>query len=223
MWSPDGVRLAYGSGNVTERRLTIAAADGTGVMQELPCPGAFCEPTDWSPDGRHLIVNTRQAMTGARGDVWRVSLESGGVSEAILAGRSLSTTRGSRRTAGGWPTSRRRPAARKCRLARCPARRDVSWSPTTAAANPCGAVMDTSCSTSMSEAVCVADRLHASRAKRSRSVLPSRWPCPPSVQDTGARSTTCRPMGNAWYFIDQTPAPRPKDINVVIGWRALLK
>ncbi len=86
VWSPDGLRLAYGSGSLTDRRLSIAAADGTGVAQELPCPGPFCEPTDWSPDGRHLIVNTRQAMTGARGDVWRVSLESGGVSEAILAG-----------------------------------------------------------------------------------------------------------------------------------------
>ena len=31
------------------------------------------------------------------------------------------------------------------------------------------------------------------------------------------------PDGQRVYFIDQTPAPRPSDINVVIGWRALLK
>ena len=87
VWSPDGLRLAYGSGTMKERRLSIAAADGTGVTQELPCPAPHCEPTDWSPDGRHLIVNTRLAMTGARhGDVWSVSLETGGSAKAILSG-----------------------------------------------------------------------------------------------------------------------------------------
>jgi hypothetical protein len=29
--------------------------------------------------------------------------------------------------------------------------------------------------------------------------------------------------GQRVHFIDHTPAPRPSDINVVIGWRALLK
>ena len=37
-----------------------------------------CEPTDWSPDGRHLIVNTRAAVFGVRaGDVWRVPVDEG--------------------------------------------------------------------------------------------------------------------------------------------------
>ena len=31
------------------------------------------------------------------------------------------------------------------------------------------------------------------------------------------------PDGQRVYFIDRTPAPRPSDIRVVIGWRALLK
>ncbi|MEO7273833.1 MAG: hypothetical protein ABI211_17685, partial [Vicinamibacterales bacterium] len=31
------------------------------------------------------------------------------------------------------------------------------------------------------------------------------------------------PDGRQVYFIDRTPAPRPSDIAVVIGWRALLK
>ena len=31
------------------------------------------------------------------------------------------------------------------------------------------------------------------------------------------------PDGQHVYFIDRTPAPRPSDIRVVIGWRALLK
>src|SRR5688500_2921026 len=42
VWSADGRRLAYGSGTLNERRLSIAAADGTGVLQELPCPGTHC-------------------------------------------------------------------------------------------------------------------------------------------------------------------------------------
>ena len=87
VWSPDGLRLAYGSGTVKDRRLSIAAADGTGASRELPCPGVYCEPTDWSPDGRHLIVNTRLATTPAHsGDVWSVSLETGGSATAILSG-----------------------------------------------------------------------------------------------------------------------------------------
>jgi hypothetical protein len=85
VWSPDGLRLAYGSSTLKERRLSIAAADGTGVAQELPCPGAYCEPTDWSPDGRSLIVNTRLTTIGA-GDVWSVSLEAGGSARPILSG-----------------------------------------------------------------------------------------------------------------------------------------
>jgi Tol biopolymer transport system component len=31
------------------------------------------------------------------------------------------------------------------------------------------------------------------------------------------------PDGQRMYFIDQTPPPRPSDINVAIGWRAFLR
>ena len=48
VWSPDGQRWGTGIRHLPkERRLSIAAADGRGVAQELPCPGAYCEPTDW--------------------------------------------------------------------------------------------------------------------------------------------------------------------------------
>ena len=88
VWSPNGQQLAYGSGSsLNQRRLSIAAADGTGVVRELPCPAPYpyCEPTDWSPDG-YLIVNTRMAMVGERGDIWRVPLAVGGLAEPMLSG-----------------------------------------------------------------------------------------------------------------------------------------
>jgi dipeptidyl aminopeptidase/acylaminoacyl peptidase len=67
--------------------LTIAAADGTGVLQSFPCPegpDTYCEPTDWLPDGRHLIVN----VYGSRGrDIWAVATDSGGSTRPLLAER----------------------------------------------------------------------------------------------------------------------------------------
>ena len=87
VWSPDGRRLAYGSGTLKERRLSIAAADGTGVAQELPVSRRLLRAD-------RLVARRapshRQHTAGhdwcARGDVWRVSLETGGSAEAILSG-----------------------------------------------------------------------------------------------------------------------------------------
>ena len=162
VWSPDGLRLAYGSGTLKERRLSIAAADGTGAMQELPCPAAYCEPTDWSPDGRSLIVNTRLFTSGAA-DVWSVSLEAGGSARVILSGPFPGTDARISPTDNGSPTYLRRLADRWSPSARCRARRAVSWYPATAAANPSGAAMGGSFSTSISKAVFMAGRCNANR------------------------------------------------------------
>ncbi len=88
-WSPDGKRLAYVTGSLPGRQgrriLTISAADGTGILQTFPCPGdpgTYCEPTDWSPDGRHLIVN----VFGVRGrDVWTVAVQQDGSTRPLVA------------------------------------------------------------------------------------------------------------------------------------------
>ena len=82
VWSPDGTRLAYQSGRFDRRQLSIVAADGTGIVSVLPCPGSYCEPTDWSADGQRLIVNVR-GETGI--DVWAVAISPGGPSHPILA------------------------------------------------------------------------------------------------------------------------------------------
>ena len=68
VWSPDGKRMAYVVGQRTPKpRLTIAGADGTGVIGEVACPETSCTPTDWSIDGRSLVVNVRRAKGM---DVW---------------------------------------------------------------------------------------------------------------------------------------------------------
>jgi eukaryotic-like serine/threonine-protein kinase len=87
VWSPDSRRLAYLVSDSPPRApgrltLTIAARDGTGVRQTISCPGAYCEPTDWAPNGEYLVVNVR----GGKGtDVWAVATERGGVTRPLLA------------------------------------------------------------------------------------------------------------------------------------------
>ena len=84
VWSADGARLAYVAGTFEQPLLTIAAADGTGVTSTLRCPRFRCEPTDWSRDGRWLLVNVLDAG-GPAADVWRVSTDTNGPQEPVLA------------------------------------------------------------------------------------------------------------------------------------------
>lgn len=84
VWSLDGRYLAYVSGKLPRRAgtrvLNIAAADGTGIVRTLPCPGEYCEPTDWTPRG--LLVNV---LAGRRSDVWIVPTDDGTAAQPLLA------------------------------------------------------------------------------------------------------------------------------------------
>jgi len=222
VWSPDGLRLAYGSGTMHERRLSIAAADGTGVVRELPCPAAYCEPTDWSPDGRSLIVNTGAPTSGA-GDVWSVSLEVGGSATAILSGpfreydARISPD-------GHWlayvSEETGRPVVSVRAMSGPPSRLVVS-------------------SNGGSQPVWRRDGreiLYVDLEGRLRGRSVHRQPG--SELTLGVANALSVPLigsghwgtqydvspdGEYVYFIDRTLAPRPSDISVVIGWRALLK
>ena len=79
VWSPGGDRIAYRAGTVTKPHLAITQADGTGTAIEWPCPGMLCEPTDWSADGRLLLVT-------ADNDIWTVPVERSEPARRVLSG-----------------------------------------------------------------------------------------------------------------------------------------
>jgi Tol biopolymer transport system component len=224
VWSPDGRRLAYASGALHERRLSIAAADGTGVLQELPCPGSFCEPTDWSPDGGRVIVNTRVATIGAQPrDVWSVSLETGGSAEAILSGpfpeydARISPN-------GRWlayvSEETGRPEVSIRAMLGQPTRLIVSS----------GGGSQPVWRRDGHELLYI-DREGQLRARRvepqSRRglILGAAHALSVPLIGSGHWGTQydVSPNGQYLYFIDRTPALRPRDIRVVMGWQALLK
>ena len=167
VWSPDGLRLAYGSGTLTERRLSIAAADGTGVgtgttvsgrllradrlvARRAPSHRQHTPGHDWCSPRRCVERVARDRRVG-QGDSFRAVPR---VRRADIAERAMARLRFGR----GWPAGGVRPL-------RCRAHRGVSWCPATAAANPSGAAMGRSFSTSIVKAVFVADRCNANRAE----------------------------------------------------------
>ena len=220
VWSPDGRRLAYGSGTLNERRLSIAAADGTGVVGELACPGAHCEPTDWSPDGRSLIVNVRRMGAG---DVWSVPLETGEAATAILS-EPFPEYDARISPKGQWlayvSEETGRPVVSVRAISGPPRRLVVS-------------------SDGGSQPVWRRDEreiLYVDREGRLRGRSVQRQPS--GELTLGAANALSVPLigsghwgtqydvspdGQHVYFIDRTPATKPSDIRVVIGWRALLK
>ena len=103
VWSPDGNRLAYVTGNppgrVGERVISIAAADGSGVVETFPCPGGvdtYCEPTDWLADRLFVTVRTVRG-----GDIWSVTTDKSHAAKPLLA-EPYSEHDGRVSPDGGW-------------------------------------------------------------------------------------------------------------------------
>ena len=74
VWSPDGARIAYAAGNVSDT-LFEKASSGVGDAAELLRePGLRLYPTSWSADGRFLLYHIENApRTGY--DLWVLPLE----------------------------------------------------------------------------------------------------------------------------------------------------
>ena len=83
VWSPDGRRLAHRSGKKNTPFISVTAADGSGVPVRLECPRTPCEATDWSPDASHLVVNVGDGS----GDVWFVPVAGDAPARPLLADR----------------------------------------------------------------------------------------------------------------------------------------
>jgi serine/threonine protein kinase/Tol biopolymer transport system component len=83
VWSPDGSEVAYRAGTVDKPTIGIAVSDGSGVKRTLACPKSPCAPSDWSPDGRILVLTVGGA------DVWTMPVDSGGQAVPLLTERFL--------------------------------------------------------------------------------------------------------------------------------------
>jgi Tol biopolymer transport system component len=224
VWSPDGNHLAYLDGNPPGRPgrkvLAIAAADGTGRVRTLPCPGSYCEPTDWTPDGRHLIVTVRDTR-GA--DVWMVPAEAGAPPQPLLAA-AFAEHDARVSPDGRWIAYVSNESGRPEVSVR-----SMSGAPTRIVLSGVGG----------SQPVWRrdgAELFFVDPQGRLRSV---------TVRQTGNGPTTfglpvelnvprigaghwgtqydVSPDGRSVYFLPRNEDPAPRDIHVVIGWRALLE
>ena len=80
--------------------------------------------------------------------------------------------------------------------------------------------MDASCSTSISKGSFAGDRLDSEIELSARPLM---LKVPLIGAGHWGTQYDVSPDGQRVYFLDQTPAPRPSDINVAMGWRAFLR
>jgi eukaryotic-like serine/threonine-protein kinase len=221
VWSSDGRYLAYVSGNTPfrpgTRVLNIAAADGTGVVRTLPCPGEYCEPTDWTARG--LLVNV---IIERRRDVWIVPTDGGTAAQPLLA--DAFNERDARMSRNGrWVAyvslESGRPEVSVRTVSGPPKRFLISgeggdqpvWRRDDAElffVDPQG-------------------QLRSVPVQWSRDGLPTfglaaKLNVPPIGRGHWGTPYDVSPDGSRIYFLRRNDDPPPREIHVIIGWRALL-
>ncbi len=73
VWSPDGARLAYATGDTGSRDIYVRSLDGSSSDEPLVvAPGDQC-PVSWSRDGRFLVFDN--SPDGVHKGVWLMPLE----------------------------------------------------------------------------------------------------------------------------------------------------
>lgn len=221
VWSPDGRHLAYVSGNLPgrpgRRILNIAAADGTGVIWTLPCPAEYCEPADW---GRGvLLVNVRDA----RGwDVWTVSTEEGGGAQPLLA--EASSERDARLSPDGRYVAYVSEASGRSEVSV----QALSGPPRRFAISGDGGAQPV-WRRDGAELFFVDPQGHLrsvsvqwTRDGTPKFGLPTRLNVPPVGFGHWGTQYDVSPDGSRIYFLRENDDPPPREIQVVIGWPALL-
>jgi eukaryotic-like serine/threonine-protein kinase len=216
VWSPDGSRLAYLTGTRAEPQLVLAAADGTAVVTVLPCPRTPCQPTDWATDDR-LIVND------GGGDVWAVSTDPKGSAQPLLA--EPFAERDARLSPDGrWivyvSEESGRPEVSVRRLSGSPRRIVVS-----------GGGGDQPVWRRDGKELFFVDpqgglrSVAVSRGEDANLALgtPVELKVPPIGSGLWGTQYDVSPDGRRVYFLDRTREPAPREVEVVLGWPALLR
>jgi serine/threonine protein kinase len=222
VWSQDGRYLAYVSGNlpfrIGKRVLSIARADGTGIVRTFPCPGEYCEPTDWTPRG--LLVNV---LEGQRADVWLVPTETGTTPQPLLAEvfteRDARMSRDGRWVAyvseeSGQPEMSVRSVSGPQK--RIPISSDGGDHPVWRSDGSELFFVDPE------------GHLRSVPVKWDRDGsptfgLPASLNVPPIGRGHWGTPYDVSSDGSQVYFLRRNPDPPPREIQVVIGWRALLE
>lgn len=72
MWSPDGARLAFQSGQAGPQNIFWQPADGSGAAERLTTGGFVDAASSWSPDGQTIAFIQVDPVTGW--DIWTLTL-----------------------------------------------------------------------------------------------------------------------------------------------------
>ena len=217
VWSPDGSRLAYRPDVPDQRRLSMVAADGSGASSDLMCPKAHCEPTDWSSDGRFLVVN---AYGETSTDVWEVATDSQEESRPLLTGR-FNERDGRLSPNGQW-------------LAYVS---DESGTPEVSIRSIAGPPRRYTISTGGGDQpvwhrngsalffVDAGGRLRRVAVRETANGLTLGSPTANALPSIGSGHAATQydlaPDGRV-YYLDPAEGPRPTEIRVILGWQALI-
>jgi Tol biopolymer transport system component len=221
VWAPDSARLAYVSGTSQAPRVTIGAADGTGEIATLPCPVFRCEPTDWSRDGRWIVVNALDGKGAS--DVWMLPAEPGGTPRALLTGSFVE--RDARlspdgRLAAYVSVETGRPEISVRVIDGGPGREVVSAG---GGSQPVWTRDGRELLFVDPEGVLRAVPVRRAPDGRSLLAAAARVAVPPLGTGHYGTQYDLSPDGRVLYFLDRQPGDPPREIGIVLGWRALIK
>ena len=217
VWSRDGLRLAYVSG-FNAPALVVTAADGTSDATVIPCPWKQCEPTDWSGDGRWIVV---QVPTEGQPDVWLLRADGTGEARPLLtaayAERDARVSRDGRLLAYVSEESGRAEVSV----------RNIEGTPRRVVVSPGGGSQPVWLRDGRSLAFVDPDgalRL-VSVVREGDGRLATTDPIRPAVPPIGVghwfTQYDVSPDGRV-HFVDREPGPTPPEIGFVLGWHDLL-